>query len=53
MSKQHKRWKGCCMMCAMNRGKILNAGMAERTDFKHLRKLGKKRRVSRHDLGLE
>lgn len=49
MAKQspHTRWKGCCLMCAVHR----DAGTAARTPWSALRRLGKRRRLSRHDLG--
>lgn len=46
MTKQspHKRWKGCCMMCA---GYIRGEGLARRLPPRDLRKIGKSRRVDR------
>lgn len=45
----HKRWKGCCMMCGAHT--LKGAGRARKEPWKVLRKIGKKRRVSRGDLG--
>lgn len=39
----HRRWKGC-PMCDIH----LDEGQAVRTPWKTIRKLGKKRRISRH-----
>lgn len=47
----HKRWKGHCALCSHWNGKSRNEGLAARTPWPVLRKLGKKRRVSRRDLG--
>lgn len=49
MAKQspHTRWKGCCMMCSIHR----DAGQAARKPWPELRRIGKARRVTRHDLG--
>lgn len=45
----HKRWKGHDMMCGMH--KLKGASRASKTPWSALKKLGKKRRVSRKDLG--
>jgi hypothetical protein len=46
----HKRWKGHCIgLCAPH--KIKGNGLAEKTPWRELRKLGLKRRVSRRSLG--
>lgn len=44
----HKRWKGC-QLCKPS--KFKDNGRAARDPFRYLRFVGKKRRVSRHDLG--
>jgi hypothetical protein len=44
----HRRWKGCAM-CKPH--KFRENGQAERQPFAVLRKIGKKRRVERKDLG--
>ena len=46
----HKRWKGC-RVCRP--WKFKDGGQSMRKPFAELRRLGKIRRVSRHDLGLE
>lgn len=43
----HRRYKGHCLMCGIHK----DAGQAERQPWAVLRKLGKKRRVARKDLG--
>lgn len=43
----HKRWKGCCIMC--NFYTLRGVGRAQKLRFSDLRKLGKKRRLGRHD----
>ena len=52
MAKQssHTRWKGCAMCKPY---KFKDHGQAERKPWAELRYLGKRKRVSRHDLGLE
>lgn len=47
-SSPHTRWKGCAM-CKYWKHK--GNGDAERAPWPVLRKLGRKRRLSRHDLG--
>lgn len=51
MAKQspHKRWKGHDMMC--NPHKLKGVGRAEKTPWRDRRKIGKKRRLSRRDIG--
>lgn len=46
MTKQspHKRWKGCCMMCAAF---IRGAGKAHRLPHRDLKKIGKIRRIDK------
>lgn len=44
MAQKIKRYKGCCCMCAAF---MRGDGMARRLPFRDLRKIGKKRRVSR------
>lgn len=44
----HKRFKGCCMMCGWHT--LRGQGAAIRLPARDLRKLGAKRRLSRHDL---
>lgn len=50
MTKQspHKRWKGCCLMCASNGGKIRGAKTVDKVPFRELRKIGVKRRYNRN-----
>lgn len=48
MSKQHKRWRGCCMMCA---AWIRGDGKAKRLRASDLRRLGKSRRITNRDGG--
>jgi hypothetical protein len=43
----HRRWKGC-QLCKPY--KFRDLGQAERKPWSELRKLGKRRRVARHDL---
>lgn len=43
----HRRWSGC-QLCKSY--KFRDAGQSERKPFSELRKIGKLRRVSRHDL---
>ena len=52
MAKQspHKQWKGCRLT---KPHKHRANGQASRKPFSELRYLGKYRRVSRHDLGLD
>lgn len=45
----HRRWKGCCMMCGGHT--VRGNGRARRDPFRVLRKLGKKRRLGRHETG--
>lgn len=40
----HKRWKGCCMMCAAY---IRGDGTARRLPFRDLKKIGKIRRIDK------
>lgn len=40
----HKRWKGCCMLCAAH---MRGDGIARRLPFRDLRKIGKVRRIDR------
>ncbi|MBO3751185.1 hypothetical protein J5X84_34360 [Streptosporangiaceae bacterium NEAU-GS5] len=47
----HRRWKGHDTGC--NPHKLKGAGRAEKEPWKVLRKLGKKRRVTRGDIGLD
>lgn len=44
----NRRWKGC-QVCKPH--KHAGNGQAHRKDLHELRSIGKKRRVSRHDLG--
>lgn len=44
----HRRWKGC-PVCKPS--KFKDHGRAVRDPFRYLRWLGKKKRVSRHDIG--
>lgn len=46
-SSPHKRWKGCCLMCADNRGKVRGMGRRWRDPFKVRKQVGKSRRLSR------
>lgn len=46
----HRRWKGCAM-CKPH--KFRDLGQAERQPWAVVRKFGKKRRLSRHDLGTD
>ena len=41
------KFKGCCMMCAMNDGAIRGLGTARKLRFSELRRIGKKRRLAR------
>ena len=50
-TKRGSLYKGCCYMCATNKGKVRQAGQAARQPVQTLRKVGRDRRVSRHDLG--
>ena len=52
MAKQspHKQWKGC-RVCKPHKHRV--NGQAARKPLAELRFLGKVRRVSRHDLGLD
>ena len=43
----HRRWKGCAL-CKPRKHK--GCGDAARTPFRELRKIGKKRRYSRHQV---
>ena len=47
-AKKMRRQKGCAL-CKPH--KYLDAGQSRRKPFTELRRLGKLRRVSRHDLG--
>lgn len=47
----HKRWKGHCLMCASNTGKIKGHGRRWRDPFAVQKKIGKSRRLTRKDLG--
>jgi hypothetical protein len=51
MTKQspHKRWKGHDMLCSPH--KLKGAGRAAKTPWRELRKIGKKRRLSRNETG--
>lgn len=44
----HRRWKGHCLMCATNRGKVKSAGDRLRTPWAVRRRLGVDRRFSRN-----
>lgn len=44
----HRRWKGC-QLCKPQ--KFRDLGQAKRKPVGELRRIGKRRRVSRHDLG--
>lgn len=44
----HKRWKGCAM-CKPH--KFKDHGRREREPWRVLRFLGKRRRITRHDMG--
>lgn len=48
MTKQssHRRWKGHCLMCAWNRGKVKGIGK-DGVPFKVKRQLGQARRVDK------
>lgn len=47
----HKRWKGCCLMCASDSGKIRGYGRHQRDPFQVRKKVGKSRRLTRKYLG--
>jgi hypothetical protein len=47
----HKRWRGCCLMCAHDLGKVRGSGWNFRAPIRDQRKIGKVRRARRHDLG--
>jgi hypothetical protein len=51
MTAQHpsRTWKGCCMMCGAHT--LRGQGRSRRDPYPVLRKLGKSRRLTRHDLG--
>lgn len=50
-SRRRNGWKGCCAMCAANKGKIRGMAWKERRPASEIRKLGKRRGLSRKDLG--
>lgn len=50
MAQRIKRWKGC-QLCKPY--KFKDAGQAERKPWAELRAMGKRRRVSRHDITTE
>jgi hypothetical protein len=43
-------FKGCCVMCAWSKGKVRGLGQAQRNPVRDLRRLGKRRRLSRRDI---
>ncbi len=43
MSKQHKRWRGCCLLCARW---VRGDGKHLRMRFSELRRIGVKRRLN-------
>jgi hypothetical protein len=47
----HKRWRGCCLMCSSLRGKLRGTSLRDRQAHRDHRKIGKTRRLRRHDLG--
>lgn len=42
-----RRWKGHCLLCATQTGSVRGQGKAARTPIAVLRKLGKRRRLTR------
>ncbi len=44
MSKQHKSWRGCCMLCAWAKGSY-RGNHADRVPWAVKRQLGTKRRL--------
>lgn len=51
MSAHRPSFRGCCALCAMGKGKVRGQGQAERKRFSEQRKIGRRRRINRHDLG--
>ncbi len=48
MPRNKKRWKGCCLLCNLNKSMMIRGGgQARRTRFSDLRRLGVKRRLMR------
>lgn len=50
-NSSHKRWRGHCLMCADNRGKVKGMGRRWKDPFKVRKQLGKSRRLDRSYLG--
>lgn len=50
-NSSHRRWKGHCLLCAMNRGKMKGLSRREKDPFGVRRAVGKSRRLTRKYLG--
>lgn len=50
-NSSHRRWKGHCLLCAMDRGKMKGLGRKEKDPFSVRRALGKNRRLGRNFVG--
>lgn len=51
MSKRRPSFKGCCAMCALNRGHMVRGlGWQHRLKPSHQRKFGRARRIGRHEI---
>jgi len=47
----HKRFRGHCYLCATRCMKIKGVGRRERDAHRDHKRIGKARRITRHDLG--
>ncbi len=48
MPRAKRRWKGHCLLCNLNKSKMIRGGgQARRIRFSDLRRLGVKRRLAR------
>jgi hypothetical protein len=47
----HRRWKGCCLLCAVGSGKVKGFGRHAKDPFAVRRAVGKSRRLTRKYLG--
>lgn len=50
-NSSNRRWKGCCLMCALGRGKVKGLGRSRKDPFAVSRALGKNRRRGRNFVG--
>jgi hypothetical protein len=50
-SSPHRRWKGHCLLCADDRGKVKGMGRRLKDPFRYRKAVGKSRRLTRKYIG--